>query len=98
MSEVIFRQAEISQNEAESLVHKKGATKGIDPDNVQQTAKINKLVPPLEVYEAVKGRPFLVDYLDVGSIWDLNKHSPQTEKVMGDIPKKIGVIEGWIKT
>lgn len=59
------------------------------------STQMDSVVPPLEIYEAVKGRPYIVDHLGFVDIWNLDKTTDK--KVFGNLPKKVSVIEGWMK-
>ena len=93
---ITFRVVKLDQTEAEAIADDKPVTTGTVNQGFTNS-EINNIVPPLEVYEAVKGKPYLVDHLELSSIWNLRSENPKVDKTFGNVTKKVGVIEGWLK-
>lgn len=95
-----FRSREISQSDAEKETNSVKPVKRPVVDRpgapvAFNSTQMDSVIPPLEIYEAVKGRPYIVDHLGFSDIWNIDQSTKN--KVFGDLPKKVGVIEGWIK-
>lgn len=100
MAEITFRSVSLSQSEAEKLdEHYPPEPKGQPGTGGEFTAEQrDSLIPPLEIYEAVKGKPFMVDHLGLGEMWEFQKEEPERAvKAFGNISKKVGAVEAYIQ-
>ncbi len=101
MDNTTFREVSLTQSEAEAELEEpkpvgrtKSSSTGTDFNNTQ----IDEIVPPLEIYEVVKGRPYLIDYLELKDRWDFHKLEPDRSlKTFGNIPRKIGAVEAYVQ-
>lgn len=96
-----FRSVSIDQSEAEAEVtpSKPPVPKSKSPGSGQEftVAQVNSIVPPLEIYESIKGRPYMVDHLGLLDSWEFQKEEPERAvKVFGNVAKKVGAVEAYM--
>lgn len=96
MDNTTFREVSISNQEAENLV---GIEQTISPSPspFSGTQVKDKLIPPLSIYETVKGKPYSVDFLGIGKEWLLPANTPSSKEVVEKLKLKVGAIESYVK-
>ena len=86
---LVFRQpAEVTEEETTPVV-REGQTK-----EMVEEIKPPLKVPPLSLYPQVKGKPYSVDYFDLGSSWEFSNYPQEIqiiEEFVGEEIKNLGL-------